>query len=62
MFLVKLKAIIAMRFAGVLGDRLGVVPVLNIQGSVYAMSGILVIFIPGRTRFLHKYTPEGQVL
>ncbi len=57
-----LTVLIGMGLAGALGDRLGVVPMLNIQGSVYVLSGILVIFVLGRTRLLHKDTQEGQVL
>jgi hypothetical protein len=35
--------LLGMILAGTLGDRLGPVLMLNIQGSVYALSGVLVI-------------------
>lgn len=38
-----LMTLLGMVLAGVLGDRLGPVLLLNIQGSVYALSGVLVI-------------------
>jgi MFS family permease len=43
-----LMALIGMGLAGALGDRLGSVPMLNIQGSVYTLSGLLVLFTLGR--------------
>lgn len=39
-----LMALLGMILAGLLGDRLGPVPLLNIQGSVYFLSGLLVLF------------------
>ena len=38
-----LMTLLGMILAGTLGDRLGPVLMLNIQGSVYALSGVLVI-------------------
>jgi MFS family permease len=38
-----LMTLLGMILAGALGDRLGPVLMLNIQGSVYALSGVLVI-------------------
>jgi MFS family permease len=38
-----LMTLLGMILAGALGDRLGSVLLLNIQGSVYALSGVLVI-------------------
>ena len=35
--------LLGMILAGALGDRLGPVLLLNIQGSVYTLSGVLVI-------------------
>ena len=35
--------LLGMGTAGVLGDRLGVVPVINIQGVVYVLAGLLVL-------------------
>ena len=35
--------LLGMAVAGVLGDRVGVVPVLNIQGGVYVVAGITVL-------------------
>lgn len=49
--------LLGMAIAGVLGDRVGVVPVLNIQGVVYVIAGIVVLaFIQPRlakTPLLH---------
>ncbi len=38
-----LMTLLGMILAGALGDRLGPIVLLNIQGSVYALSGVLVI-------------------
>ncbi len=36
--------------AGALGDRLGVLPVLNLQGSMYVLSGIIALIWLGTTK------------
>lgn len=43
-----LLILIGMALAGVLGDRLGPVLLLNIQGSVYVLSGVLALLTLGR--------------
>ena len=50
-----LLALIGTSLAGALGDHLGVVIVLNIQGGVYVLAGLLVFLV------LPQTTLEGQV-
>ena len=45
-----LMTLLGMILAGALGDRLGPILLLNIQGSVYALSGVLVIATLWRLR------------
>ena len=40
-----LAVLLGMGLAGALGDRVGAVPMLNIQGGIYALSGLMVLVL-----------------
>jgi MFS family permease len=45
-----LLLMIGLLVAGALGDRLGVLPVLNLQGSMYVLSGVIALIWLGTTK------------
>ena len=51
--LMSLLMLVGMALAGTLGDRIGAVPMLNVQGGMYACSGLLVLLalrrVPARS-------------
>ncbi|QBD74976.1 MFS transporter [Ktedonosporobacter rubrisoli] len=58
-----LMVLIGMGLAGAFGDRLGAPLMLNIQGSVYALSGLFVLLtLAGTTSMLQKTATEKPLL
>ncbi len=57
-----LAGLLGMALAGALGDRLGIVPVLSIQGAGYALAGALVLAVlRGRVPAATRTAQTGRV-
>ncbi len=56
-----LMSLIGIVVAGTLSDRLGPVPLLNIQGGGYALSGVLALLTLGRMLLKRQATVEEKI-
>ncbi|HEV2406013.1 MAG TPA: MFS transporter [Ktedonobacterales bacterium] len=56
--LMSLLMLVGMALASTLGDRVGAVPLLNGQGGMYALSGLLVLFTLGGVKTAQR--PAGK--
>jgi MFS family permease len=56
-----LLTVVGMGFASVAGDKVGIVPVINIQGYGYVLAGLLALLWLGLKTTLPKRSPQSQV-
>jgi MFS family permease len=54
---VALMTLVGMAIAGTLGDRVGPIPLLNFQGALYVIGGLMILLVAG-TAFRASAAPE----